>query len=184
MTPRPPRLVPHRCRLPQPSKAMTGIQGGVWAWAWAWALSWRGCCNTDEGGLAGSRRGGQVRGRDQAGTGRGISWSPEAPRRHLRCPSPRMVGVRLVLYLLSGCTVPGWTKTVWPFAVAHGSAVDGREAVSPSGQGHFYHPGVLAAPASRGHAAVAEAQLSPGRGGMGRARRGLAWVPGVLLASL
>lgn len=66
-------------------------------------------------GLAGSRRGAQVGSQGQgSGThGRGISWSQRAPRRHLRCPSPRMVGT--------------WVSCIQPFIyylALHGTRVD------------------------------------------------------------
>jgi len=119
-------------------------------------------------GLAGSRRG------VQSGAGirharQGYLVESEAPRRHLRCPSPRMVGVHVALYLLSACTAALLsTKTVWPFACGTRWCYGRSTAVSPSGKDALLYCGsYLLLQPSRGHAAVAEAHthshISPSR---------------------
>jgi hypothetical protein len=51
----------------------------------SWALSWRGCCNTDEGRAGGQQAGCAVRGRDQAGTA-GVSRGVRGPTASSQMP--------------------------------------------------------------------------------------------------
>lgn len=86
-----------------------------------------------------------VQGQGSGTHGRGISWSqkPHGVISDAHRPAWQMCMYQVALYLLSGCTVPSWTKTVWPFAVVHDSGMDGTrpfllldKARSPLRTGH------------------------------------------------